>query len=63
MITQGPIEEVGRLDLKWYEGNAYNNLGATSLTNGYDNTRKLQGNSTTFYDILRLWLVIRDSMV
>ena len=48
MITQGPIEEVGRLDLKWYEGNAYNNLGATSLTNGYDNTRKLQGNSTTF---------------
>lgn len=48
MITHGPIEEVGRLDLQWYEGNAYNNLGATSLTNGYDNTRKLQGNSTTF---------------
>lgn len=48
MNTQGPIEEVGREDLKWYVGNAYNNLGATSLTNGYDNTKKLQGNSTTF---------------
>lgn len=48
MSTQGPIEDLGRQDLRWYAGNTYNNLGATSLTNGYDNTRKLQATTTTF---------------
>lgn len=43
------IEQLGRYDLRWYVGSAYNNMGATSLTNGYNNTRLLESNSATFY--------------
>lgn len=43
------IEQLGRYDLRWYVGTAYDNKGATSLTNGYNNTRLLVSNSSTFY--------------
>lgn len=43
------IEQLGRYDLRWYVGSAYNNMGATSLTNGYNNTLLLVSNSSTFY--------------
>lgn len=42
------VEYLGRYDLRWYVGSAYNNYGATSLTDGFANTRQLQGNTTTY---------------
>lgn len=42
------IEDFGRYDLRWYAGSAYSNSSATSLVDGYANTRTLQGNTTTY---------------
>lgn len=42
------IEDLGRYDLRWYAGSAYSNLGATSLTDGYTNTRKLQKTTSSY---------------
>ena len=42
------LEPVGKKDVRWYVGSAYGNLGATSLTDGYANTLKLQTNPGTF---------------
>lgn len=36
------FEELGRQDLKWQANGTFNNRGATSLTDGHANTRKLQ---------------------
>ena len=46
--VQTQIETVGRKDIRWYVGSDYNNLGATSLVNGFENTRRLQGSTTTY---------------
>lgn len=42
------IEDLGRYDLRWYAGSSFSNLGATSLTDGYANTRTLQGTTITY---------------
>ena len=36
----------GAPDLKWYAGGSFDNLGATSLTDGPENTARLQANET-----------------
>ena len=36
------IEDLGRQDLRWQANGIFNNRGATSLTDGYANTKKLQ---------------------
>lgn len=42
---QTGIEGLSRLDLRWQAAGGYDNRGATSLTDGYGNTQKLQKNS------------------
>lgn len=39
---QTDFEELGRQDLRWQANGTFNNRGATSLTDGHANTRKLQ---------------------
>lgn len=47
--TGQETEQLGRSDLRWYVGSAYSHMNATSLTDGYKNTRLLMANPTTFF--------------
>ena len=44
------IEDLGRQDLRWQANGLFNNRGATSLTDGHANTRKLQADSGFYLD-------------
>ncbi len=41
------LDGLVRTDLRWYAGNSFDKLGATSLMDGFANTKKLQSNDVT----------------
>ena len=45
---QTQVETIGRQDVRWQGKGSYDNRGATSLTNGYENTKKLEALTISF---------------
>ncbi|MBW9277171.1 DUF1566 domain-containing protein [Bacteroides fragilis] len=51
----------GETNLKWYAGTAFNNLGATSLTDGHKNTELLQATGTPWEDYAAAYTCYRGA--